>query len=74
MADNVIQAAHLFQREPAPEEAMSAWWKWGSEWVTDGVLNLEAIVDDVKNATTEDELRRALTELRDEVETYPIDE
>jgi len=72
--DNVIEAAHLFRREPSPTEEKSAFWKWGSEWVEDGILNLDAIVDDVKNSATEEELRRALIELRNEVETYPVDE
>lgn len=71
---NVIEAAHLFRREPSPAEERSAFWQWGVGWVADGVNNLDAIVDDVKNASTEKELRRALIELRDEVENYPLDE
>lgn len=70
----VIEAAHLFKREPTPVEARSKFWDWGSEWVDEGINNLDAIYTDVQNATSEDELRRALTEMRDELATYPLDD
>lgn len=71
---DLIQAAHLFKREPTPEESRSKFWEWGSEWIDEGVLNLEFILGEVKGATSEEDLRRALTDLRDEVESYPLDE
>lgn len=74
MADNVIQAAHLFRREPTPAEERSKFWVWGQEWIDEGILNFQAIVDDVMSSSSEEELRRTLTELRDEIETYPITE
>lgn len=70
----VIQAAHLFRREPTPAESRSKFWQWGEEWVDDGINNLEAIFVAVQDCTTEEELRRTLIELRDEVATYPIDD
>jgi len=70
----VINAAHLFRREPSPTEERSRFWTWGRAWVDDGINNLEAIFADVQDASSEEELRRALSELRDEVQTYPLDD
>jgi hypothetical protein len=74
MADNVIQAAHLFKREPTPEEQRSKFWEWGEKWVDEGINNLEYIFEEVQGATSEADLHRALTDLRDEIESYPIDD
>jgi hypothetical protein len=71
---DLIQAAHLFKREPTPQEARSKFWEWGEKWIDDGINNLEYILDDVKAAVSEDDLRRSLLDLRDEIETYPLDE
>jgi hypothetical protein len=71
---DLIQAAHLFKREPTPAESRSKFWEWGEKWVDEGVLNLEYILGEVKGATSEEDLRRALSDLRDEVESYPLDE
>jgi len=71
---NVIDASHLFRRDPTPEEAESEFWTWGQDWVEYGPMNLEYLVDCVKEADTEASLRLALTDLRDEVKTYPLDD
>lgn len=67
----VIQAAHLFQREPTPSEERSAFWQWGSEYVDDGVNNLLSIVDDIKDAPNEEAFRRGIEELKAEVSSFP---
>lgn len=71
---DLIQAEHLFRRDPTPAESRSKFWTWGKEWIDDGINNLQAIVAEVGEATTEDALRRALLELRDELQTYPLED
>lgn len=67
----VIQASHLFQREPTPTERRSEFWEWGRVYVDEGILNLDAIVDDMKNATNEAEFKAACAELVEEVGRFP---
>lgn len=70
MADNVVEAAHLFRREPAPEVRDT--WDWFGEYVNGGgVLNLVAIVDDMTNADSEESFLAAARQLRAEVGSYP---
>jgi hypothetical protein len=69
--DNVIFAAHLFQREKPPAED-SKWWEWGKEFVTgDDMNNLLQIVDEMQEVTTEEQLKGLVTELKSEVEKIP---
>lgn len=67
----VIEAAHLFQREPTPPEARSAFWEWGSEYVDGGINNLLAIVGDMTEAPNEGAFREAAEELKAEVGSWP---
>lgn len=67
MSAQIIQ---LFKR-PKPPTEDSEWWKWGQEFVEDGVNELETLVDDMKECTTEEGLRRSLRELRAIVEGIP---
>lgn len=69
--DNVIFAAHLFQREKPPAED-SKWWAWGKEFVEgDGINNLIQIVDEMQSVDNEEKLRVLVSELKSEVENYP---
>lgn len=67
---DVIQAAALFQREPAPVER-TKFWDWGKEYVDGPILNLQAIVDDMTNAENEEAFRVACKELVAEVGNFP---
>ena len=70
MAD--AQIIQLFKRDKPPAED-STFWEWGKTFVEHGILNLEAIVEDVAGSQTEEQLKARLAELRAEVETYPLD-
>lgn len=68
---DLIQAAHLFSREPAPTERNSAFWEWGKDYVDGPILNLLSIVDDMKDAPDEEAFCAAAKELVAEVESFP---
>lgn len=71
MTDNVIEAAHLFQREPPPEQD-SAFWEWGKEYVNGGgFLNLSVLVDDMTAADDEESFGSAVKALQAEVRSWP---
>lgn len=71
---DLINAAHLFRREPTPAEERSAFWTWGREWIDEGINNFQAIVAEIEEATTEEALRSALLELADEIHSYPLED
>jgi hypothetical protein len=62
----------LFTRKPAVlTDDEREFWKWGEEYVSETVLNLQAITQDIDTADTEMALMRALQELKDEVGKIP---
>lgn len=67
MSAQIIQ---LFKRDKPPTED-SEWWKWGKGFVEDGVLELETVVEDIKECPSEEALRRSLQELKNIVSDIP---